>query len=102
MEVKRVEPLEVLRVVLERLERQAIKAGSHPVLIHEGLEALDRLREENVQLKAKLAKVVEAALDLVGEYESHGGEDTHRTCLDGCGCVLPEKVSALKAAAKGE
>lgn len=39
------DPISTLRYVLETLEKQAVKAGSHPVLIHEGLEALDRLEK---------------------------------------------------------
>lgn len=39
--LKRREPLGVVRYVLETLERQSVKAGSHPLLIHQALEALE-------------------------------------------------------------
>lgn len=41
--IARKPPLVRLRAVLNRLEAQAIRAGQHPVLIHEGLGALDEL-----------------------------------------------------------
>ncbi len=43
--LERRDPISTLQYVLETLEKLAIDAGSHPVLIHEGLEALDRLRK---------------------------------------------------------
>lgn len=58
--LKRRAPLDVVRYVLQKLEKQAVAAGSFPVLIHEGLEAeekvrveVDMLREENVRLTSR-------------------------------------------------
>lgn len=65
MDVKRREPIAVVEYVLRKLERQAIDIGSHPVLIHEGLEALDRLREENARLRQRVAEleIAESAMN---------------------------------------
>lgn len=44
--LKRRAPLGTARYALETLERQEVKAGRHPLLIHEALEALERAERE--------------------------------------------------------
>ena len=75
--LRRRDPLDVIRYVLQKLEKQAVAAGSFPTLIHEGLEAeekaraemerlRDRLRETEEELEASRA-IAEAALRGGGE-----------------------------------
>lgn len=56
VEVKRRAPLEVVKYVLDKLERRDIADGIHPVLIHEGQEALDRVEAEIARLRTELAE----------------------------------------------
>ena len=84
MEVKRRKPIAVVEYVLRRLERQAINIGSHPVLIHEGLEALAELREENARLReerdglpmAERLRRAEIVAGVTGTYREQ------LTCID--------------------
>ena len=55
--LRRRDPLDVIRYVLQKLEKQAIAAGSHPVLIHEGLEAEEKVRAEVERLRAKTVNI---------------------------------------------
>ena len=49
--LRRRNPLDVIRYVLQNLEKQAIAAGSYPTLIHEGLEAEEKVRAEVARLE---------------------------------------------------
>lgn len=45
MNVTKDDPIGTVRYVLETLETQAVAQGSHPVLIHEAMEALDKIEK---------------------------------------------------------
>lgn len=96
MEVRRGEPIAVVEHVLRRLERQAIDAGSHPVLIHEGMEALDRLREENARLRdadRESAVRRNAALDLQHALLTNERDEARLKLAKACPVHEPPHVS---------
>lgn len=55
LQVKQRSPSEALSYVLEWLERSAIERGQHPVLVHTGMQALDKLDARIKELEKELA-----------------------------------------------
>lgn len=80
--VSRGEPLLVVRTCLERLERAAIKAGDHPIVIHCGLEALERVDARIKELEEALRPLLDG-LVVGGCIICQGLEEHHPDCLVG-------------------
>lgn len=95
--LRRRNPLDVIRYVLQNLEKQAIAAGSYPTLIHEGLEAEEKVRAEVERLEGLIVALSEDERGLV-TGEVHAEADRIRAALrgggeskahaDDCPCVM--------------